>query len=119
MDPQAPVAIATAVSGVIAGATGAAGRDAWIGFSKWVRVRFEHDEEVQHALGELQEGVDGSLESLASALAHATDQDPGARNELAEILEIPSFNPDGVSNSVTGTVNGTLIQGRDIGSINL
>ncbi len=110
MDPLAPALLAV-LTQIGEGSLGAAGAQLWQSLRALVKRR---DQDGGAELPQLSEGVPATpdLQSLAEALAIAAEDDSSLAGELAEWLSrARSVTVQGnVSNSVGGSVSGTVIQ---------
>ncbi|MBF8192391.1 hypothetical protein ITP53_43280 [Nonomuraea sp. K274] len=119
MDETVVALVAAGITGLVTGATGEAGKAAWMSLTTMVKKAFGKKDEQQTAL-ELVEAVrtDGrDVTELSEVLVERAGWDTQFASELSAWLENIKALPksDGPTNVVAGSaqVTGPLIQGRD------
>ncbi|MET9383409.1 hypothetical protein ABZY09_20655 [Streptomyces sp. NPDC002928] len=114
------LSLAQAVAGAVAqDALGAVGSSALEGLLNMIRQRFRRDTDALSALDEA--GTDA--EPLIQALARHIERDPDFAEDLRDWLRDAEARSDSTptnqlrhstQNTISGTVQGNVIQGRDI-----
>lgn len=121
MDPIS-IGVLTALAG---GAGGEAGRQAWLVLSRLVRRPSPKDDPADDPVGDLV-----ALESnpadvaraqvLSQSLQRRAELDPGFAGDLrvwSEQARALHLDKGSTHNTISGTVHGGAVQGRDFGSI--
>ncbi|WP_432825702.1 hypothetical protein [Dactylosporangium sp. CA-092794] len=120
IDQQVLTAIAVTLATKAAEGLAAGGRAAFQALARLVRSRFEGLASAQAALGDAEADPAGAsrIEALREALAQAIADDPTFEAELRNLWQdlSPHINAsDGaVINSISGTVDGNVVQARDV-----
>ena len=127
VDPSAVPVLTSLVTGVLGGAAGEAGKQAWQRLASLVRDRFGRDDPTTRALEQVDlvaddhQMVEAVSGVLAQRLSDAARRDPRFAEQLrawmADATQV--INADGdVTNTITGSrIGGTVVQARDIGNV--
>ncbi|MEV6632217.1 hypothetical protein AB0M54_15840 [Actinoplanes sp. NPDC051470] len=123
-DQELMTTIAVTLATKTAEGLAAGGRAAFEALARLVRLRFEDRTSTQAALDEAEEDAgtdsanDDRIETLRQELAQAVADDPAFEVELRDRWRAlsPHLNASegGVINTATGTVEGNVVQARDV-----
>jgi hypothetical protein len=114
------MAVASALAGKAAEAAVESGKSAWASLMRLVRTRFARDEAATVALRALEAQPQDPVRvrELALALERINASDAEFRGQLHTLWQSASVElaaqEGGVVNSVSGTVEGHLLQARDV-----
>jgi hypothetical protein len=132
VDPSAVSVLTSLVTGVLGGAAGEAGKEAWGRLTRLVRGRFDRDDPTTRALEQVdlvsgdQQMVEAVGGILAQRLSDSAERDKRFSADLAawmgEASRVINIGGDGdVTNTISGDakIGGSVVQGRDFGTVNL
>lgn len=132
MDPSAVPVLTSLVTGVLGGAAGEAGKQAWARLSALVRGRFDRNDPTARALEQVdlvandQQMVEAVSGVLAQRLSDSARRDPRFAGELRawmdEATRVINIDTGDVTNTIGGNsqIGGSAVQARDVhGDLNL